>query len=552
MLNRLRKMPGFGLPPWLNWKSVLWASVGFALLSCLIAIGFNYMPSRDMATRYVPMVEAFVDGDWRYAFHPRVPPLQVVCGALTAWIGRCDGFTALKLVSSFWHIGSVFLVFILFQAVYKDRKMLPALAALCCAFYPYAFHMAYSGLRESAKIFILLLIAYALVRIRDNVKQIGGYILLGLGCGLGAVNRQEMIPIACCCLFFGAVEESFSGKFPRKIFISLLISAVFPIINTLINWFLFQTPMPDCRLEQLYVELFGTKPGVSVFFLVLAGVTVLIPPAGFLAVKLCRRMHYAWFFGLALLFTVITSLWMLKVDPNADLWDYLDSVSKGFYRFAGGFAFLSTIYLICRNRLSRSELWVLAVALAAAVLSIAMIHVIDRSLFVSSRYLFTGMPLLFGVLLVGIGELFDLIVRFIGKLPAQILSILLIGGAVYGLTTHMTQPLWRLHKRKHNIAMRAIMNDLADVLKKDYKGAPVRNVEYYPLVYNSRKAPKVYFADDDKVCILSYWAGGSPALYYKEADYYIGPGNPPPGKKCTLIGEVATPDAPFMVWRVEK
>lgn len=525
----------------------------FAAFSTTVAVWINYLPFRDVATRYAPMAEALAEGDWRYAFHPRVPPLQALSGALTALICRCDGFTALKISSALWHLGSLFLVFVLFRNVYKERKMLPALAALCYAFYPYAFHMAYSGLRESAKTFLLLLIALALVKIRDNARKSGGYILLGIGCGLSAVHRQEMIPLALCCIFFGAVEESLDGKFPRRIFIPAVMTMAFLAVNTMINRHFFQIAMPDCSFEQLYQKLSGGgKPGVAVFYLSALALAVFIPAAGFTAAKLLRKVPWQYFFCGALALTAATTLWALKRDPAAEIWEFLDSVSKGFYRFAGAFAFLSIIYLAWRKRLSRSDLWVLATAFSAAILSIVLTHLFYGKLFVPSRYLFPGMPLLFGVLLLGIEELFSLVSRFIGKFPAQILSILLIGGAVYGLTTHMSQPLRRQLGRKRNIAMRKMMDDLSEILKKDYSGPAVREVNFYSLIYNSRRCPKVFFADDDKVCVVSYFAGGSPALYYPEADYYIGIEPLPKGRSGVKIGEVKTYELTLSVWRMKK
>lgn len=552
MLARLLKHKGFDLPPWVNWKTVLITALTVAILSSGIAVWLNYLPFRDVATRYAPMAEAFAEGNWHYAFHPRVPPLQVICGGVIAWILRCNGFVALKIASALWFTGSILLCFALFNAAAKERKMSAALAALCLAFYPYAFHMGYSGLRESAKTFLLLLTAYGLVKIYNCVKSYSGFIWLGLGCALGAVNRQETIPLAFCCLFFGAVEESLAGKFPRKIVIPSAITFIFLLGNTLINRVLFNVNLPDCRLEHLCKDYFGTLPTLSGFCIVTLALLIMVTVAGFLAVKLFQKVHYAWFFGAAVLFVTATSIWRSQGASAGEIWEYLDSLGKGFYRFAGLFAFLSMIYLICRNRLNRAELWILATAFATAVLSIGLIHTVDKALVVPSRYLFTGMPLLFGVMLMGIKELFDFIAGFAGRLPAQILSILLICGAIFGLTTHMTQPLRRQLGRKRNQVIRSMIMELSEILRKDYKGPAKRKAAYFPLIYNSCKAPKVYFYDDDKVCVVSYFAGGSPALFLFEADYYIGISGPPENRKGVLIGKVVTQELTLLVWRLEK
>ena len=94
--------------------------------------------------------------------------------------------------------------------------------------------------------------------------------------------------------------------------------------------------------------------------------------------------------------------------------------------------------------------------------------------------------------------------------------------------------------------------DLSNILQNDYQGPKERKVAYFPLIYNSCKAPKVYFHDDDKVCVAAYFAGGSPALFPFEADYYIGPAEPPSGRKGVIVGKVATQELTLLIWRLEK
>ena len=107
MLEKLLKHKGFDLPAWINWKSILATAIIAAALFSGIAVWLNYLPLRDVATRYAPMAEAFAEGNFAYAFHPRVPPLQVICGGVVAWIFRCNGFIALKTVSALWFTGSI-------------------------------------------------------------------------------------------------------------------------------------------------------------------------------------------------------------------------------------------------------------------------------------------------------------------------------------------------------------------------------------------------------------------------------------------------------------
>ena len=87
----------------------------------LAGIFLNDIPTRDVAARYALMSEAFANGDWQYAFHPRLQLLQPVAGGIVAWIFHCNGFTALKIASALFFLAGILPVWKLFREIYGDK-----------------------------------------------------------------------------------------------------------------------------------------------------------------------------------------------------------------------------------------------------------------------------------------------------------------------------------------------------------------------------------------------------------------------------------------------
>ena len=140
--------------PFAKKKSVLISSVVSSILLVSIGIIFNDIPVRDVAHRYAPMSEAFANGNWQYAFHPRIQCLQTVSGGIFAWIFQCNGFLALQIVSALFFLAGAWLAWKLFREIYQDKPYIATAAVAFYLIFPYNIHMAYSGLRESAKTFI--------------------------------------------------------------------------------------------------------------------------------------------------------------------------------------------------------------------------------------------------------------------------------------------------------------------------------------------------------------------------------------------------------------
>lgn len=58
-----------------------------ALLLTVLPVLLTGQPMRDVAARYAPMARAFAEGDWAFAFHPRIPPLFPLFAGVLASFG---------------------------------------------------------------------------------------------------------------------------------------------------------------------------------------------------------------------------------------------------------------------------------------------------------------------------------------------------------------------------------------------------------------------------------------------------------------------------------
>ena len=72
------------------------------------------------------------------------------------------------------------------------------------AVFPYTVQMASYGLREPAKTFFLLLSALGLVKIKSNARDITGFTLTGIACGLGMLIRADTVLTAIAVLAVAA------------------------------------------------------------------------------------------------------------------------------------------------------------------------------------------------------------------------------------------------------------------------------------------------------------------------------------------------------------
>ncbi|MBQ6352884.1 MAG: glycosyltransferase family 39 protein, partial [Lentisphaeria bacterium] len=282
-------------------KKILLLVAAFGLAALTLAIWLNDIPDRDSVHRYIPMTEAFVHGDYAFAFHPRIPPLHQICGGIVSKLLGVNVFLGLRITSAIWHfIGAALLCRLLF-VLYPARRMVAVAGTALYMFFPYMFHLAYSGLRETAKCALLILLALGLVHICRERTRWRWYLLLGGAAGLGALCRAEMTAIGLFCLFMAAVMESESGKFPLRSAAGTVVALAFGFGNSLVNHHFFGHAMSDIRFARLFMDLTGRNAQPLDALVLAAAIMILLTAGAYWAERLLRRIPAGYQWGAVML-----------------------------------------------------------------------------------------------------------------------------------------------------------------------------------------------------------------------------------------------------------
>ncbi len=162
-----------------------------AMLLCLPAVLLDKTPANDVASRYAPMVRELAAGNWDRVLLARVQPLMIIgAAALTALFGL-DPYLALKIESALFFALTVFPLYFLYRRAFGmavARWSIPGFI-LCSRILRYAG----AGLRETGKIFFLILGLYGLICFVQNRSWRGAlYIALGAA-GLSLVRGEALI-----------------------------------------------------------------------------------------------------------------------------------------------------------------------------------------------------------------------------------------------------------------------------------------------------------------------------------------------------------------------
>lgn len=161
----------------MNRKFIISIFVYWFVVSAIAILVYPVIMS-DTMNRYAPMVDAFAAGDWFHAFHPRFGVLfSVLTGSFAALGFRGDhacqivsiGFLAFSAIPA-WHI---------MRRVF-DEKVAYITAALILLM-PEYFVYAIDGLRDTARTFAALLVAYTFIsNKREWVLALGVFIMATL------------------------------------------------------------------------------------------------------------------------------------------------------------------------------------------------------------------------------------------------------------------------------------------------------------------------------------------------------------------------------------
>lgn len=525
----------------IDWK--IWGTFLLILVLYLPQIFLNDLPQRDVAYRYAPAAEAFARGDWQYAFHPRLQFLHPFVSGIMVWLFSISGFLGAKLSGLLFYALGVFPFFSLMKEAF-NRKI----AYWSLLFYLFASRLiilSSSGLRESHKLFAILLIVLGLVQVWKYRKDLKGYLLLGAACGLSVCTRNEMLLFAVLLFSCGIAMDAKQNRIPFRSMLGGGLAVLFAFPEFLVNYMKTGYTVPGSRYLELFEKAFHCPPtpfNTAVVFLILAGIAFLIlfPLLGWIL-----RMKYGPQIvttGIILAFLVL----IVKIFTGKLLWntemlsDFLQSIFKGQFPVLFFLMLPGLAYRIVTKRFSVPEKILLICYLLQGGLIILLILGCDKYLYISSRYLLPATPLFFGWIVFT----FLLVLRLLQKIPLitayrKAVTGLLLAGLLTFLYIDSWSPIFNLYGKSDKT--RAQIHGISRVIQNDYHGERFWRPEFELSTYYPNTRPAVWFEDTWKVSVAAYGAGGSACRNLKDADYLVLPeGKIPKTSDWEKVGAAVT------------
>ena len=517
----------------------------FFLAALLLAVPLAYfadIPERDIAIRYAPMAEAFAEGKWPYAFHPRIPMLYpALCGMLV-WIGGITGFTAAKIISAACFAASVFPLFSVMKRIFGEKTATGAL--LVYIVNPFMLRLAGTGLRENMKCLLLILIVHAIFLIREDPDSFARYLYLGLGAGIVMITRSEMI-LFCGLVLFGvmfrearwsldAVRDDFEAEPAKKKYVPVpyrslagtLLAAGLVFLPAIVNHAVFGLATPEIRYLQIFEKMFGHTPTL-IDAAMIAGLTpfAMAAAAKLLArvlagkslkpiLTVCGGVFAAW---LAFLFVRQT----LRADSEV-MKEFFITFERAFDPLWTAPALIGMAFRLRDHVFSSGEKLLLAfIAVHTGVIA-AQLLFYDRTLTFSVRYLLPVSPLGFGWTFCGVTVIAGLLARYVPHVSMRAaLSVLLIA-YVLGALFHCLGPILKDYFEPRHKAVRNGTLQLAALFRANPPAHSQAAAPEFDLIdYESCAAPGMFFEDDSKYIVSAYLAGGRRVRDLKNADFYV-------------------------------
>lgn len=537
----------------------------FFLAALLLAVPLAYfadVPERDIANRFAPMAEAFAEGNWAYAFHPRIPMLYpALCGMLV-WLGEITGFTAAKILSVACFAAAAFPLFSVMKRVFGEKTAAGAL--LVYIVNPFMLRLAGTGLRENMKCLLLILIVHAIFLILEAPDSFARYLYLGLAAGVVMITRSEMI-LFCGLVLFGVMfwearwsldaargnleADPAKKKFvpvPYRSLAGTLLAAGLVFIPAIVNHAVFGLATPEVRYLQIFEKLFGRAPSL-IDAAMIAGLTpfAMAAAAKLLARAFCgKSLKTAWIVcggafvaGLAFLFV----RQMLRADSEV-MKEFFMTFERAFDPLWTVPALVGLAFHLRDHEFSPGEKLLFAfIAVHTGVIA-AQLLFYDRTLTFSVRYLLPVSPLGFGWTFCGIAVIAGLLARYLPRVSMRAALNILLVVYVLGALFHCLGPILKDYFEPRHKAVRNGTLQLAALFRANPPAHSIAAVPKYDLIeYESCAAPGIFFEDDSKYTVSAYLAGGRRVRDLNNADFYVSEAAEtpaaPPDKSWTPVSE---------------
>ena len=449
------------------------------------------------------------------------------------------------------------LIWILFSTLYPEDRKVALFGTILYLFFPYIFHMSYSGLRESAKCALLILQALAMVRVCRDRSRWWDYLLVGLAAGLGSLTRAELTAVGMFCIFCTAIFEGGPKGFPCRSFLASAAALIFWFGNAMINYHFFGHAMLDVRFARMFFKYSGRAAGPLDALLVALFIAVLLPVAAYAAKRLFHRIPVGYFWGAALLFTVATTIFSIATAQNSKIQgtggELVISVLEGIYYFIVPMALVHVGRQVFLHKFTREEHALLIVGASQFLLCILQNQIFHHKINVSSRYLYSTPPLFLGFFLLGWEDFYRWFSMILPKWCVNLMLAASIGGLAFMYSYHVPQPVYREYHDKSQLADRAAIGEICALIADDNRPLRTnRKVVLSPWEYRSRRIPKIWFSGHPKISVAVYFLGGSITKSVSEADYIVSEHLPKriQHNKAHLLGLVRGRKRVLGVWRI--
>jgi len=518
------------------------APVFFFLLAVCLSVPLvclTDVPERDVANRYAPMAEAFAEGTWAFAFHPRVPMFySALCGVLVRLFG-IGGFTAAKLVSAGAFAAAVFPLYGIMRRVFDETVAAGSL--LIYVVNPFLLRLSGTGLRENMKCLLLLLMVHAVFLIAERRKSPGRYLCLGAVSGILMITRSEMILFCGLVLFCVMVYEAYHARYPWRSLAGTLLAAAVVCVPAIVNDAVFSLPTPEVRFLTLFKAVAGRDPLLLDGLLIAAAAPVFmsgvsVAVARVFAGKRMKPMLISAGIAFAAASVILFVRQALRTDEEI-LHDVFRTFGRAFDPLWSVPALIGLAFRF-RDRLFSPAEWLLLVIIAVhTFIVVDQVVLCDRTVELSMRYLVPVSPLGFGWTYCGVCVIALLLGRHVPRVKARPALAVLLTVYVCGSLFHCIGPLLKRFFEPRHKADRIGTFQLAEIIRRN---APEQSRAVAPAFrsaeYECAAVPGVFFEQDSKYCVAAYLAGGRMVRKIDHADFYVTvPGTPeapsrPPSK----------------------
>jgi len=169
-------------------KLVCFVAGFFAFQLAMMLTCYPYVDEADAMSRYAPMADAFANGDWIQAFHPRFCFIfQVLTGSVCWLLGVRGDFSCQLVALVFWCLAA-FPLYAVVRRIYDEHGAWISVVALLAL--PELRKLAIAGMRDNLRIFPTLLMILACVLLfgssnKPEVRRSSIYMTAGVFMTIG-------------------------------------------------------------------------------------------------------------------------------------------------------------------------------------------------------------------------------------------------------------------------------------------------------------------------------------------------------------------------------